>query len=768
MCDMVDENKISHICDGFHVRRSVLAGFAAGLWIAALSVITSFVPWEPAMAGQPASAWVDTESASVRLIASVEATGNSAGVTGEAPISLTMGLEFQLADNWKIYWRSPGDAGFPPQPDWSATENVATVDMAWPAPVRFSILGFETLGYKNEVVFPLTVSPKVAGQAIRLAGTVDYLICSDICVPETVDLALDIPAGDGKPSTFAHLINKYSVRVPGDGKAHGLNIDGLSLDAADPTKPMLTVSASSFLDLPFQAPDVYLEGPEGLGYGPPEIKLSDDGFRASLRVPVYPALGSDGVSVAALENAPFIATVVDGDRAAERTMTTTVGAATQNPPTFGPVTESSTYALLAILGLAFLGGLILNLMPCVLPVLSIKLLSAVSHGGSDARTVRLSFMASAAGIIVSFLIIAGILAALKAAGATVGWGIQFQQPWFMASMMVIVVVFACNLWGWFEVRLPTALAAAGVHAGHSRGMGGHFLTGMLATLLATPCSAPFLGTAVGFALARETPEILAVFAMLGLGLATPYILVALVPRLATMLPRPGQWMVVLRRILGIALAGTAGWLLWVISQQVGWQAAAISGIATVGVASMLYRRHRTLGSVGPGSVDLGPLNPVTTGIVFAIVAIAIPVMAGAPELRAAFDNNGEMTRKSTTVLDTLWQPFDRGRIDQIVSAGNVVFVDVTADWCITCQVNKSFVLADSPVIEQLQSDPVIAMQADWTLPDAAISDYLASFSRYGIPFNAVYGPGAPDGVMLPELLTSDAVMKALKQAAGSG
>lgn len=774
MCKMAVLNKIMHICGIFPLRRSVLDRCATGLWVAALSIIASFSLWGSAMAGQPASAWVDTEPASVRLIASVEATGNSVGVTGEAPATLTMGLEFQLAENWKIYWRSPGDAGFPPRPDWSASENVATVDMAWPAPVRFSILGFETLGYKNEVIFPLTVSPKVAGEAIRLAGSVDYLICSDICIPETIDLALDIPAGDGTPSTFAHLINKYSVRVPGDGKGHGLSIDGLSLNAADPAKPILTVSASSFLGLPFQAPDVYLEGPDGLGYGAPKITVSDDGFRATLSVPVYPALGSDGVTVAALENAPFIATVVDGDRAAERAMTTTASGSVAGS-TAGPATEPSTSALFVILGLAFLGGLILNLMPCVLPVLSIKLLSVVSHGGSDARTVRLSFMASAAGIIVSFLIIGGILAALKAAGATVGWGIQFQQPWFMASMMVIVVVFACNLWGWFEVRLPTAIANMGAnvtaHAGHTpghtpgnmHGMGKHFLTGMLATLLATPCSAPFLGTAVGFALAREAPEILAVFAMLGLGLATPYVLVALVPKLATMLPKPGQWMVGLRRILGVALAGTAGWLLWVISQQVGWQAAAISGIATGGVAIMLYRRHRA-----NDSGDMGPLNPVTTGIAFAIVAIAIPVMAGTPELRGTFGNNGEITRKSTTALDNLWQPFDRQRIDQIVSAGNVVFIDVTADWCITCQVNKAFVLADSPVIEQLQSDSVIAMQADWTLPDAAISDYLASFSRYGIPFNAVYGPGIPQGVMLPELLTSDAVMKALERAAGSG
>jgi len=355
------------------------------------------------------------------------------------------------------------------------------------------------------------------------------------------------------------------------------------------------------------------------------------------------------------------------------------------------------------------------------------------------------------------VILGGALAALKTAGATIGWGIQFQQPWFLAVMMVIVVIFACNMWGWFEVRLPAAVADAGIHASHSHGMGGHFLTGMLATLLATPCSAPFLGTAVGFALARGTMDILMVFVVLGLGLATPYVLVALMPKLATMLPKPGQWMIVLRRILGFALAGTAGWLLWVMSQQVGLKAAGISGACAVGLMIMLHQRHRV-------QIPL-PINPVFSALSLGIFAIIVPILANMPEFSETFGGDRTTSRQSTTALDNLWQPFNRKNIDVLVSAGNVVFVDVTADWCITCQVNKSFVLAGSPVIEQLKSVNVTAMQADWTLPDAAISNYLASFSRYGIPFNVVYGPGVPDGVMLPELLTTDSVMQALAQAA---
>jgi len=733
--------------------------FAMIAILAVLLLQVSAIAGDPA---SPASPWVDHESASVRLISAVNASGNPEDVTGKFPAPLTMGLEFQLAEHWKIYWRSPGDAGFPPLPDWSASENVMAVHMAWPAPVRFSILGFETLGYTDEVVFPLSVTPKIASEPIRLAGRIDYLICSDICVPETVNLVLDIPAGEAEPSAFAHIINKYSARVPGDGKNHGLSIDRLSLDATDPAKPVIVVSARSLLGLSFDNPDVYLEGPDGTGYGAPATTLSDDGFLAELRVPVFPALGGDGKLITVLENARFTVTLADGDRAAEKLFEAiTLGASSQSvlpetpaeTPTEIPASTSSVSTLMSILGIAFLGGLILNLMPCVLPVLSIKLLGVINHSGSEARTVRLSFLASAAGIIVSFLIIGGALAALKLTGATIGWGIQFQQPWFLASMMLIVIVFACNLWGWFEVRLPATIADAGAQVRHTTGkndgIGGHFLTGMLATLLATPCSAPFLGTAVGFALARETTDILIVFAMLGLGLSTPYILVAMAPGLATRLPKPGRWMVSLRRILGIALAGTAGWLLWVMSQQVGWKATGISGGFAIGIMIVLYLHHRSGGKRGHGIA--------TAGLVFAIIAIVVPVLAG---------NDGKGLIKPATELDSLWQPFDPLNIGQLVDEGHTVFVDVTADWCITCQVNKSFVLARSPVIERLESDRIIAMQADWTLPDPVISDYLASFSRYGIPFNAVYGPGAPDGVMLPELLTSDAVIQAINTASG--
>ncbi len=695
--------------------------------------------WSAGQTDSAASPWLDTEYASVRLISATESVGDASTAQ-----PLKMGLEFQLQDGWKIYWRSPGDAGYPPRPDWSASTNIAAIDMQWPAPVRFSILGFETLGYKHEVVFPITVTPDQAGDAVRLSGEINYLICSEICVPELLTLSLNVPAGPGAPSSHVHLISKYDVQVPGDGTATGLRIEAVELVETPGRNPELLITASSVEGMPFSNPDAFLEGPlddpGAVGFGQPDVNLDATGLRSTLRVPV---IGSED-EMANLQGREFTVTVVDGVRSAEHT--TQVALRTSDTALELPRPSSS---LVTILLFAFMGGLILNLMPCVLPVLSIKLLGVIGHGGGQARHVRMSFVASAAGIVSSFLIIAGVLSALKSSGVAIGWGIQFQQPWFLITMALVITTFACNLWGWFEFRAPQTVADMGLETATAPGLTGHFMTGMLATLLATPCSAPFLGTAVGFALARGTAEIMTIFLVLGFGLAAPYLLVATFPGLATMLPKPGQWMITLRRFLGLALAGTVVWLLSVLLAQIGTVATA--GIATclVLAAVALYLRYRNAMTVH-----------VVRGIVLAswLGALALPIVPGL--------SSQNETADASRAVDSLWQPFDIATINRHVTAGNTVFVDVTADWCVSCQINKSFVLARGSVFERLSTETVIPMQADWTLPQDSITRYLATFQRYGIPFNAVYGPAAPDGILLPEILTPGAVMDALDAARG--
>ncbi len=689
-----------------------------------------------------ASDWFDTEFAAVRLISST---------TGATPMtddgSLLLGLEFQLHDDWKIYWRSPGDAGYPPKPDWNDSQNLESVEIRWPVPLRFSVLGLETLGYKKEVVFPLVVKPENVGEPLRLGGKIDYLICSDICIPETLTLALDVPGGDGEPTSFVHLISKYASRVPriSNSKKHsnGLRVESFTLAEPKPGAFEVRVTVNSHASLPLSQMDAYVEGPLDdpalVGFGKPVVDFDADRLKANLRIPVkgLPEF------MKSLPGRAYTVTVLDGNRSIEFSSIVNLEADSGSEK-LPPQTSHSTITILVF---AFLGGLILNLMPCVLPVLSIKVISVINLGGVERRDVRRRFLASAAGILVSFAILAIGLIALKNAGHAIGWGIQFQHPWFLTFMALLVVVFACNLWGWFEFRVP-GFASAVTKSADNQGLSGHFFSGMLATLLATPCSAPFLGTAVGFALSRGYQEILVIFLVMGLGLAIPYLLIAVFPGWATRLPKPGAWMVRTQQVLGLLLVGTGVWLVSVLMTQIGLQLTLFITllIACVVIALFVQSRTSVLGKVGKTLASAGAAGAI-------LLAITAP-------------GNSKSSVGSLNVPEGLWVPFDQQAIAQQVREGKVVLVDVTADWCITCQVNKSFAFSGEDILETLYSDQIVPMQADWTLPDEGISKFLAGFGKFGIPFNAVYGPGAPDGLVLPELLSEDIVLEAIDDARG--
>ncbi len=721
---------------------------AVAAWALAALIAVAAAP-----AGAATGAWQSRElvpgvTVQARLIAAVEGAGTLNGVPA--------GLQVRLPPGWKTYWRAPGDAGLPPRIEWAGSVNLADAVWSWPAPHRFTLLGLETFGYEDEVVFPLRLVPSSPGAAMTLAGRLDLLVCSELCVPASFDLILALPAGPAAPdAAMAALINRYAARVPGDGAAAGLAIEAV---AASPDGRHLRLAASA--REPFATPDVFVEAAAGWAFGAPAVTVAGDGRRLVADLPVV----QRPAATAPLEGTAVTLTLVDGPRAAERAAT--VAPAADGPAALaGPMGGTPDEAtappdragLLAMLGVALLGGLILNLMPCVLPVLSLKLLSVVGHGGGSRRAVRLGFLASAAGILASFLVLAAVAAALRTAGITVGWGLQFQQPVFLVLMVVVLTLFACNLLGLFEIVLPWRLTDAAGHWGGAPGdaldhhaLAGAFVTGAFATLLATPCSAPFLGTAVGFALARGPGEIVAIFAALGIGLALPYLAVAAMPGLATRLPRPGRWMIVLRRVLGLALVVTALWLLTVLAAQLAPLAAAVVGGLMAAMALTLWgRRHWGGGARRAGAAAAALL---------ALAAFAAPGQLGRPA-GAAVAEPGEGVR---------WQPFDEAAIPGLVAQGRVVFVDVTADWCLTCQVNKAVVLDRGAAAAALAAENIVLMRADWTRPDESISAFLARHGRYGIPFNAVYGPGTPHGRALPELLSAEAVIEALGAAASPG
>jgi thiol:disulfide interchange protein len=403
--------------------------------------------------------------------------------------------------------------------------------------------------------------------------------------------------------------------------------------------------------------------------------------------------------------------------------------------------------------IALLGGLILNAMPCVLPVLSLKVFGLVRSAGHGRAEVVRGALATAAGILASFWTLALVAVAAHAAGSAVGWGVQFQHPGFVTFLAVVVVLFCLNLWGLFEVPLPQALARLG-GTGPREGVAGHFFSGLFATLMATPCSAPFLGPAIGYALAQKAPTVLAVFTALGLGMALPYLLIAAAPGVARFLPRPGTWMETVQGVMGFLLAASAVWLLYVLSSQVAPETLAAIELGLLAIALFTWLHHRlTTGSM----TARAPRGLAAAGIV-AAVAVTLFVAAG---------SRGE-ARQSLTASKPAglipWVQFDRARAESLARGGQLVFVDVTADWCFTCKVNERLVLDTPEVARVFEEHNVVPMRADWTNRDDTIGKFLAEHGRYGIPFYLLYRPGREPHVF-SELPTRDSLVATVAAAA---
>ena len=534
-----------------------------------------------------ASFWMQGVQAEVRVISAFTATG-------ETETTVPLGLEFQMNEGWHIYWRTPGEAGLPPELDHGPSLNVAETAFSWPVPTRDVTYGIETFVYKDRVVLPLEVSLQSPGEPLDLRGKIDFLICADVCIPDSVEIDFSLPGGPAEIAEGeAALLNSFETRIPADNSGGvGLQVETVAFEpASDPDNPLLVGFLDTRLASVFEmtAPDVFAEVPEGFSVREPVVTLSEDAMMAQVRSPVF----RESWAPTTLDTAAAVITVADGIRGVELpsfrlldgfSLSDSEGAAgAVGSAVAGPLAplDLSLTSVLGILVLAVIGGFILNFMPCVLPVLSLKMFSVVSHGGQADARIRLSFAATALGILVSFLALALAFAGLKLAGASFGWGVQFTQPAFILVLLAVLVGFALNLFGLFEIPNIPGLGGLGAN---QRGFLGDFTSGVLATLLATPCSAPFLGTAIGFALAAPVPVLVLIFLFVGVGLALPYFAVIAFPRLAAVMPKPGRWMLRLRQVLGLALVATAVWLTGVLLKQWGvtsdlrWLAALAAGL----------------------------------------------------------------------------------------------------------------------------------------------------------------------------------------------
>ena len=669
--------------------------------------------------------WMESEHARARII-------TAGAVSPEVQAPLYIGIEFEADPGWKLYWRTPGDSGLAPMVEWENTDNIAKTEMLWPVPTREVVvidgITMENFIYKKALILPVQIMPEDSEKIIRGDIILNYAVCKEICIPLFANFTVEI-APNYQDVTQLARIRAYEVEVPQENGASGLEITKAAFYHADDGQQYMDVWASS--DAGFVQPEVLVESDALFNFRKPEVTFMDRDVR--LRVPVHSIIKGKILPV----GKTLQLTLMDEGRAVEHSIT--VETSTKMLP------EDSANILLILL-FAFIGGLILNIMPCVLPVLSVKLLGIIKHGGKEKGHVRASFLASSAGVIVAFIVVGGITIALKALGNNVGWGFHFQSPTFLIALILILVLFASNMAGRFEIQLPVWLNTfAAKRGGHEHSIPGDFMTGVMATVLATPCSAPFLGTAVSFALSRGATEIFVIFTAMGIGLAFPYLLFAVFPGWAMKLPKPGAWMNKVKYVMAILLGLTALWLLWVLSNSLGMAVALV-----VFFSALLLKFFVELKT----SILAKPLLRSVCVLITLTVAFTIPLQLV------------EMSRIHRAQMAEVWVDFDEAAIPMLVQEGEVVFVDVTADWCLTCKFNKFRVLDRAYMLQRFKELDVVPMRADLTTTNPDIIDYLKRNGRYGIPFNIVYGPAAPEGIPLSELISTGEVERALRKASG--
>jgi suppressor for copper-sensitivity B len=650
-----------------------------------------------------------------------------------------LGLRVKMQPGWHIYWRYAGDSGFPPVLDWSGSANFSGAEFLWPAPKRLrqelqpdNFL--ESYTYSDQVTFPIEVKAQDSKKPLDILLNVSYAICAQTCIPGQADLSLNLQNGF-QSSANLEIIAFAKKLVPKANGTYGINIESVSkLLYAQGNKQFIEVTASNVKDFSEDA-TILIEAGDNFLFNNPATQIN--GKHAKFTVPVTFITDKKD-----LKGASLTITLINNDESVEITKSADSPGDTNNISL--PENKKYSYrTLLLMIIFAFIGGLILNVMPCVLPIISIKILGIVKHGGGKKSEVTASFLVSALGILVSFLGLALITIWLKSAGEIIGWGFNFQQPYFIITLVIILTILAANLWGLFEIGLPGNLASSGTQP---EGMFGHFMSGVLATILATPCTAPFLGTAVGFSITRGAFEILVIFLSMGAGLASPYLLFSMLPGMITKLPKPGAWMVKVKHVMGILLALAAIWLIWVLSNQLGKMAAdVLLALCFLQILKFWAAKH----------VYFIKKIKIPLFVIIMFLEFIIPIRLA-----------DKIDTKNPGPGNDIWEEFKPDDIQPLVSNGKIVFVDITADWCLTCKVNKLAVLNSDEIKHALENSDVVAMQGDWTNPDSQIAAYLGKYERLGIPFNIVYGPGAPKGIVLSELLGKKDVIAALNKARG--
>ncbi len=687
----------------------------------------------------------------------------------------TVALRIRLDEGWHTYWRNPGDSGTPASLDWNLPEGFEADSIRWPRPYRIPYPPLLSYAYEEEVWLPVRITPPAdlaAGSEVRLAARADWLVCEETCLPAGDSVAATLSVRDASPppaerwqADFREL--RRSLPRPADGWRFRA--------AERPDTLVLAVTPPASWEGGLEGVYFFAGGGAVVEHLR-EHEVAWHGEQARIRLPKSPYLASvpdtlEGV-LAAPEGRAWDGAGHDALRVRAPVVDSLPAlAARPGPSGFAgrPVADaggdpaeggSGRAGLLLLVTFAFLGGVLLNLMPCVFPVVSLKILGFAERSGGDRRTMRRHGLAFGAGVVLSFLALAGVLMAVRAAGAEVGWGFQLQSPLVVALLAALMFVIGLNFLGVFEVG--TGLTRlAGIAADDER-LRGSFLTGVLATVVASPCTAPFMGTAVGAALLGPPGQAPLVFGTMGAGMAAPYVALSTWPDLLERLPEPGRWMESLRQLLAFPMFAAALWLVWVFALQTGVGGAVRLLGAFLLVAFAVWLLSRWRGGEGRRAVRLAARATAAAGLLAAAVLLAVAAGAApaeAPAGTAAAGGSG------TAGDEVAWEEWSEEKVERYRREGRPVFVDFTAAWCITCQVNERTVLASDAVTSAFRERDVAALKADWTRRDPDITRALESFGRSGVPLYVVYppDPGAEPRV-LPTVLTREVVLEALPDA----
>ncbi len=656
---------------------------------------------------------------------------------GLAPGSAVwLGLRIQHQSGWHTYWKNSGDSGLATQLQWTLPGGTSASEILWPLPKKLPVGPLVNYGYEGDLLLPvrLQLGPDfkapLFGSGVDIRLKASWLVCKLECIPQEGEFALKLPASS---STAAHGA-LFDAALAAQPKA----LDSTTSRAEVVEQSIrLTVSGlpASWHGMDLEA---FAETPELIrhagavtqswkdGLWQAELPLSPHRSATPSSMPLLLALSGQGYRVepALLGTWPQVAAPSGVSPALS-------AALRENARAAAPPANPLTWAA-ALLG-ALLGGLILNLMPCVFPILAVKMADFARHS-HDRRWQRMGGVAYTVGVVTSLLLLGLVLIALRGAGQSLGWGFQLQEPWFVAGLALLFTIIGLNLSGLFEIGsvIPSRLAV--MQARHPAANA--FLTGVLAVAVASPCSAPFMGASLGLAIDLPAPQALAVFASLGLGLALPYLLASFIPAFARALPRPGVWMLTMRRLLAFPMFATVAWLVWVLGQQSGIDGAGALLLLLVLLSALAW--SLTLG---------GKARLVLASSALALAAFSVWGLA--PYISSQGSANQRATRPTDEA--TPWQPWEPGRVEQALAAGQPVFVDFTAAWCVTCQFNKT-VFSNADLLDAFAGKKVLLLRADWTRRDPAITAALAQLGRNGIPVYALHQAGRPP-ILLPELLS---------------